>query len=244
MKKCAFFYRESMDYLIRISWVAPYLLVPPLLAFLIYLEGFLGQKGLGAFYAPEARLTLSFWNAALLLSLITGIKTCLFISGFQSKRWFRNALALPVGRISGYWGPVLAVLTISTAAYIITMAAILAALPSTGSYPWVAAILSSYAPMIWAVCFGALLGTLTSGGAAAYMFVVVMAMSLLAGFLSDAGPLISMITRILPPLGKSMADSLSNPGALAHSGLLIIHSIITLLAGALVYIFRLRRRQG
>jgi hypothetical protein len=241
MRKCTFFYRESMDYLLRINWLAPYLLVPPLLAFLIYLEGFLGQKGLGVLYAPEARLSLSLWNAALLLSLITGIKTCLFFSDFLSTKWFRNSLAQPVGMVSGFWGPMLAVLTVSSAAYILTMAAILAALPSTFGFPWVAALLNSYVPIIWAVCLGALLGTLTTGGAAAYMFVIVLAMSLLAGFLSETGALVTVISRILPPLGKSMADSLSDPGALTYSALLIIHCVLALLAGALVYTIRLQR---
>jgi hypothetical protein len=241
MRKCSFFYRESMDYLVKISWVAPYLLVPPLLAFLIYLEGFLGQKGLGAFYAPEARLTLSLWNATLLLSLITGIRTCLFFGSFQSRKWFRNAQSLPVGRLSGYWGPMLAVLTISSAAYALTMAAILAALPSSGIFPWGPAILGSYVPLIWAICFGAMLGTLTTGGAAAYMFVVVMAVSLLAGFITESGTAVSVVSRILPPLGKSMADSLSRPGALAYSVLLVIHSVLSLLTGAIVYLLRLRK---
>jgi hypothetical protein len=242
VKKCSFFYRESMDYLVRISWVAPYLLIPPLLAFLIYLEGFLGQKGLGAFYAPEARFSLSLWNAALLLALITGIKTCLFFSRHLSRRWFRNALSLPVGKGSGYWGPLLAVLTISSAAYALTIAAILAALPSDTGFPWAAAILNSYVPLLWAVCFGAFLGTVTSGGAAAYMFTAVMAVSLLVGFHMDGGgALLGIIVRIMPPLGLGMARNLSSPGDLAFSSMLVIHSAMSLLAGVLVYSIRLRR---
>jgi hypothetical protein len=241
MRKCLFFYRESMDYVVRISWVAPYMLVPPLLAFLIYLEGFLGQKGLGAFYAPEARLTLSFWNASLMLSLITGIKTCLFVSDFHSRRWFRNAQALPVSRLSGFWGPMMAIVTISAAAFGLTMAAILAALPVSMTFPWGPVILSASIPLAWAVGFGAFLGTLTSAGAAAYMFVVVMIVSLLTGFIQDVGPAVSTTAWILPPLGRSMAISLSFPWNLSYSMILAAHTIFSLLAGALVYLFRLRR---
>jgi hypothetical protein len=242
MRKCSFFYRESMDYVIRISWVAPYLLVPPLLAFLIYLEGFLGQKGLGAFYAPEARLTLSFWNAGLLLSLITGIKSCLFFDGFVSRRWFRNAQALPVSRLSGFWGPLLAITTIAASAFALTMAAILAALPVSGTFPWGPVILSASVPVVWAICFGALLGTATTGGAAAYMFVVVMIVSLLTGLVQDTGPVVSIASRILPPLGRSMAASLSFPWQLSQSLLLMVHAVFSLLAGAFVYLYRLGRR--
>ncbi len=242
MRRCAFYFRESLDYVVKINWIAPYLLVPPLLAFLIYVEGTLGAKGLAAFYAPEARLTLSLWNATLLLALITGIKTCLFFSKFHSSRWFRNSLALPVGRLSGFLEPLAAVMVISSGAYVLTMAAILAALSGMGAFPWVAALISSFIPIIWAVCFGAFLGVFTTGGAAAYMFVAVMATSLLTGFPSDPGSASETIAHVLPPLGRSMAGSLVDPSALGYSVLLLIHSLCALLAGALVYFVRSKRR--
>ena len=154
MRKNMFFFRESTDYLMRISWVAPYLLVPPLLAFLVYVEDFLAWKGLAVFHTPDARLTIALWNATLLLTLITGIRSCFFFSRFFSGEWFRNALSLPVRKSSGFWGPFLAVLLISSAAYVLTMAAILAALPFPVVFPWAATIISTFVPVLWAVCLG------------------------------------------------------------------------------------------
>jgi hypothetical protein len=241
MRAGTYYFRESMDILMRARWVGPYLLIPPMLAFMVYAEGYLSAHGFTGNFSMEQRTVLALWNATLLLTLASGVKACLFFSNLWGSRWFRNSLALPVSRSSGYWGPVLAVLAVSIGMYFLATVAVAAALPEVGSFPWVRVLAGSCAPVAWAVCVGALLGLLTSGPAASVLFSSVMLLGFLAGL-----PIETLLPGwalwIVPPVGRIMTDSLSMAADMENTGLLLIHSTVALAAGRLLYGYGYGRR--
>jgi len=236
-----FYFRESIDSLVRARWVAPYLLVPPMLAFMVYAESYLSRHGITGDFTLEQRTMLAVWNASILLTLIAGVKSCLFFSNLWGSRWFRNSLALPLNRPSGYWGPFLAVLSVSVSMFVLATGAVMLALPGVERFPWIQVLVSSCAPVIWAVSVGALLGLLTSGAAASVLFTTMMLAGFLAGF--AVNPLMpDWVLFVLPPVGRIMTLSLVFPHGLQQAVLLLAHSIIALLVGRIFYGIGISRR--
>jgi hypothetical protein len=230
-----------MDILMRARWVGPYLLIPPMLAFMVYAEGYLSAHGFTGSFSMEQRTVLALWNATLLLTLASGIKACLFFSNLWGSRWFRNSLALPASRPSGYWGPVLAVLAVSMGMYFLATGAVAMALPEVTDFPWLRILAGSCAPVAWAVCLGALLGILTSGPAGSVLFSSVMLLGFLAGLPVD--PLLpEWLLWIVPPIGRIMTESLTTTAGMQGAGILLIHSTVSLTAGRLLYGFGASRR--
>lgn len=237
----SFYFRESMDTLMRARWVAPYLLVPPMLAFMVFAESYLSSHGVTGDFTMEQRTVLAIWNASLLLTLIAGVKSCLFFSNLWGSRWFRNSLALPVSRASGYWGPYLAVLCVSIGMFILATGAVIVALPQVERFPWLQVLAGSGTPVIWAVSVGALLGMLTTGAAASILFVAITLVGFLAGIAVE--PLMpDWVLFSLPPVGRIMTMSLVFPQGLHQAALLLVHSAAAVLIGRMFYGRGMERR--
>lgn len=239
--RTTFYFRESFNLLLKTRWISPYLLVPPMLAFMVYAEAYLSAHGVTGIFTLEQRSLLAVWNASLLITLIAGIKSCLFFSKLWGSRWFRNSLSLPVSRSSGFWGPFLATLSLATIIFILTTGAVIAALPEIERFPWLLVLAESYVPVVWAVSIGALLGMLTSGAAGSMFFTAI----LLLGFLTGM-PTISAfpgyLQIIVPPVGRIMTLSLVFPKGLLQTTILLLHSTIALTFGRFLYGIGTKRR--
>ncbi len=235
-----YYYRESISILLKTKWIGPYLLVPPMLAFMVYAESYLANHGITGAFTLEQRTVLAIWNGSLLLTLIAGIKSCLFFSGFWGSEWFRNSLALPTGRSSGFWGPLLAVLTVVSGIFILTTGAVVAALPEPGRFPVMQIIAESYAPVVWAVSFGALLGMLTSGTAGSIFFSALLLVGFLAGF--PLARLPEWLYTVIPPIGRIMTLGLIYPQGLLQVVILFIHSAAAVIMGRILFGIGIRRK--
>jgi len=228
-----FHYRESISVLLKTKWISPYLLVPPMLAFMVYAEAYLSAHGITGIFNIEQRTVLAIWNGSLLLTLIAGIKSCLFFSGMWESGWFRNSLALPVSRSSGFWGPFLAVLTVITGIFLLTVGAVTAALPEPGRVSLLRIISESYVPVFWAVSVGACLGILTTGVAGSIFFSALLLVGFLAGLPITGLP--EWLNAVIPPVGRIMTLGLSYPQGLIQSVILIFHSAAVLIIGRILF---------
>ncbi len=236
-----FYFKSSILLLLRTRWIGPYLLLPPMLAFMVYAEAYLSAQGVTGIYNLEQRIVLAIWNASLLLTLIAGIKSCLFFSRLWGSFWFRNSLALPASRYSGFWGPFLAALSVATIMYLLTSGAVIAALPEIGRFPWVQVLAELYVPVIWAVSVGALLGLITSGTAGSLFFATLMLLGFLTG-MPSLYPSSGWLQVVVPPVGRIMTLSLVFPSGLIQAVILLTHSVIALTLGRLLYSFGIKRR--
>jgi len=235
-----YFYRESSSLLLRTRWVGPYLLVPPMLAFMVYAEAFLAAHGVAGIATLGQRTVLAVWNGSFLLSLVAGIKSCIYFSRTWGSDWFHNSLALPVSRSSGYWGPFLAVLTVASCVFLLTIGAVVAALPDTSRFPMIQLVAESYVPVMWAVSMGAFLGMLTTGTAGAVLLSALLLLGFIAGL-----PVVSIpewLHYIIPPLGRLMTLGMRYPQGLQQVIVLLAHSAVFLMAGRLLYGIAVRRR--
>ncbi|MCD4848969.1 MAG: hypothetical protein K8R76_12350 [Candidatus Aegiribacteria sp.] len=239
--RMTFYYKSSILLLLRTRWIGPYLLLPPMLAFIVHAEAYLSAQGVTGIFNLEQRTVLAIWNASLLLTLIAGIKSCLFFSRLWGSFWFRNSLSLPVSRSSGFWGSFLAVLSIATVMYLLTTGAVIAALPEISRFPWIQVLAELYIPIIWAVSAGALLGLITSGTAGSLFFVAMMLLGFLTG-MPSLYPSSGWLQAAIPPVGRIMTLSLVFPGGIIQAAILLAHSIIVLTLGRLLYGFGIKRR--
>ena len=231
--RSTYHFRESIIILLKTKWVGPYLILPPMLAFMVYAEAYLSSHGITGIFTMEQRTVLAIWNCSLLLTLIAGIKSCLFFSGIWESNWFRNSLALPVSRSSGFWGPYLAVLSVVSIIFVLTTGAVLAALPEPGRFPIFQILTESYIPVVWAVAIGLFLGLLTTGTAGSFFFTAL----LLIGFLTGL-PIVRLsewIYVVIPPVGRIMTLGLVFPQGLIQTAILILHSTAVLMLGRLLY---------
>lgn len=241
ISRMTFHYKNSILLLLRTRWVGPYLLLPPMLAFMVYAEDYLSAQGVIGIFNLEERAVLAIWNASLLLTLIAGINSCMFFSRIWGSFWFRNSLSLPADRSSGFWGPFLAALSVVTAMYLLTTGAVIAALPDVDQFPWFQVLTKLFAPVIWAVSAGALLGIITSGIAGSFFFVALM----LLGFLTGLPSLFASyewLQVVVPPVGRIVTSSLVSSGGLTQVIILLSHSVIALTLGKLLYSIGIKRR--
>lgn len=228
-----YYFRESVNILLKTKWIGPYLLVPPMLAFMVYAEAYLYTHGVTGIFNLEQRTVLAIWNGSLLLTLVAGIKSCMFFSEIWESSWFRNSLSLPASRSSGFWGPYLAVLSVVSIIFILTIGAVAAALPEPGRFPLLQIIVESYIPVVWAVSIGAFLGILTKGIAGSMFFTALLLLGFLAGL-----PLVSLpewLYALIPPVGRIMTLGLNYPQCLIQMVLLIIHSAVVLILGRILF---------
>jgi hypothetical protein len=233
-------FRESINILLKTKWIGPYLLVPPILAFIVYAEAYLSTHGVTGIFNIEQRTVLAIWNGSLLLTLVAGIKSCMFFSGIWESSWFRNSLALPVSRSSGFWGPYLAVLSVASIIFILTIGAVAAALPEPGRFPLLQIIAESYVPVVWAVSTGAFLGILTKGTAGSMFFTALLLLGFLAGF--PLARLPEWLYAVIPPVGRLMTLGLKYPQGLIQMLVLILHSAVVLILGRILFGIGSKRR--
>ena len=233
-------FRESINILLKTKWIGPYLLVPPILAFIVYAEAYLSTHGVTGIFNIEQRTVLAIWNGSLLLTLVTGIKSCMFFSGIWESSWFRNSLALPVSRSSGFWGPYLAVLSVASIIFILTIGAVAAALPEPGRFPLLQIIAESYVPVVWAVSTGAFLGILTKGTAGSMFFTALLLLGFLAGL--PLARLPEWLYAVIPPVGRLMTLGLKYPQGLIQMSVLILHSAVVLILGRILFGIGSKRR--
>ncbi len=239
--RMSFHYKSSILLLLRTRWVGPYLLLPPMLAFMVYAEAYLSAQGVTGIFDMEQRTVLAIWNASLLLTLIAGVNSCLFFSRLWGSFWFRNSLSLPVSRASGFWGPFLAALSVVTIMYLLTTGAVIAALPDIDQFPWLQVLAELYVPVIWAVSAGALLGLITSGTAGSLFFVTLM----LFGFLTSIPSFFASsawLQVVVPPVGRIMTLCLVYPSGLIQAVILLVHSVVAVTLGRLLYSVGMKRR--
>ncbi|MCK4807589.1 MAG: hypothetical protein KAT09_08070 [Candidatus Aegiribacteria sp.] len=235
-----YLFRESIIILLKTKWIGPYLLLPPMLAFMVYAESYLSAHGITGIFTLEQRTVLAIWNGSLLLTLIAGIKSCLFFSGIWESSWFRNSLALPVNRSSGFWGPYLAVLSVVSVVFILTTGAVVAALPEPERFPLFQILAESYIPVVWAVSMGAFLGILTTGTAGSMFFVALLLLGFLTGL--PIARLPEWLYVVIPPVGRIMTLGLQYPQGPIQMGFLVLHSAIFLMLGRFLYGIGSKRR--
>jgi hypothetical protein len=217
-----FYFRESISTLLKTKWIGLYLLIPPILALMVYTEAYLSAHGVTGAFSVEQRTVLAIWNGSLLLTLIAGIKSCMFFSRMWGSDWFRNSLSLPVNRPSGFWGPYLAVLAVATGIFLLTTGAVVAALPEPSRFSILQIILESYIPVAWAVSIGAFLGILTTGIAASIFFSVLLLLGFVTGL--PLARLPEWFYAVIPPIGRIMTLGLVYPRGLIQVAILIVHS--------------------
>ena len=233
-------FRESVNILLKTKWIGPYLLIPPMLAFMVYAEAYLSAHGVTGIFNLEQRTILAIWNGSLLLTLVAGIKSCMFVSGIWESSWFRNSLSLPVSRSSGFWGPYLAMLSVVSVIFILTVGAVAAALPEPGRFPLLKIIVESYIPVVWAVSIGAFLGILAKGVAGSLFFTALLLLGFLAGL-----PLVILpewLYALIPPVGRLMTMGLKYPQGFIHTMVLIFHSAVLLILGRILFGIGSKRR--
>ncbi len=239
MKGGMYHFRQSLGIALKTRWVAPYLLIPPMLAIIVRL-GILVPPSLQSLeLLPWGNTSLALWHASFLVALISGIESCLFLSGIWESRWMLNSLALPVKRASAFWGPFLAVLTVSTSVYALTVGAVLAALPGMRVFPLTLLLLETYVPVLWAVSVGAFLGMLTSRTGAVVLMI--------AWFVAGSVPLERIshvpvwVTRLLPPLGSLVSSGINLPESLLLASILLVHALLALVGGRILFELSLSR---
>lgn len=233
-------FRESISILLKTKWIGPYLLIPPMLAFMVYAEAFLSSHGVTGIFNLEQRTVLAIWNCSLLLTLFAGIKSCMFFSEMWESRWFRNSLSLPVSRSSGFWGPYLAMLSVVSIIFILTIGAVAAALPEPGRYPLLQIIAESYIPVVWAVSIGAFLGILTKGTAGSMFFTALLLLGFLTGLPIVRLP--ELVYFLIPPVGRIITLGLIYPHGLIQTIVLILHSVVVLILGRILFDIGSKRR--
>jgi len=233
-------FRHCISILLKTKWIGPYLLIPPMLALMVYAEAYFSAHGATGFFSLEQRSVLAIWNGSLLLTLIAGIKSCLFFSRLWGTCWFRNSLSLPVNRSSGFWGPYLAVLAIVSGIFLLTTGAVVAALPAPGRFSLVQIILESYIPVAWAVSIGALLGILTTGTAGSIFFTALLLLGFLTGL--PVARLPEWLYAVIPPVGRIMTLGLVHPKGLIQVVILIVHSAAVVIIARMLFGIGLKRK--
>lgn len=222
-------------------WMIPYLLIPPALAVLVFTESYLGVEGIAGMFTIHQRSILALWNVSFLISLIAGVGSCLFFSGLWGNSEFIDSLSRFSKSISGYWSPVFAFISVSSAVYSLASLLIVLILPGEEYLLWLRISLIFYVPVLWSICVGALMGLLTTGGAGAFFFVVLFLFS----FFSGMAPIYAFSLRtmvIIPPIGLIMKETF-NDAALGYlfSIILGIHCLILLGIGRILFVIGLRR---
>ncbi len=242
IKGYGFYYSKAMRSLTQVRWMLPYLLVPPMLALLVYTEGFLAAEGIPGIYTLHQRSVLALWNISFLISLITGISSCCFFSGFWGDSDFVPSLSRFSKKISGYWSPVFAFISISAVVYFLASALIVLVLPGSEHVSLIRIGVHFFAPVLWSVCIGVLLGLLTTGWAGSVCFTVLFLFFYFLGltYIPASGSM--LFVTLLPPIGLLMKEAFSNTSIeYLFSIILLIHCLVILGAGRILYTIALRR---
>ncbi len=242
-----FWLGESVDLVFDVRRVSLYLIVPPVLAFIVYFESYLSGIGATRIMSLGQRVMLALWNSTILLSLIAGLQGGAFFSRLFGSDWFRNRLALPSGRLPAFAWLVASYAALVTVFYLLTAFAILVAIPRPSDFSWLSAVINCYTPILWSVAASALFGLLARPGAASFMYLATAVMGSVAGLRQVAGRLPEWITAVLrtvfPRLGESFLENLGVEAS-AHVSLAVpVHGMVLLAAGAWLFLRRSRGRR-
>lgn len=218
-------FREALDGLLQPSRLAPYLLVPPLLALMVTAIAETPQLS----PARAGELTLALSCAACAVSLVAGYLLASQSSRNWSSGWFRGVLMLPGARDRAYWMPLLAHLLVAGCVLALTCAAIIAAVPDLG-IPW--GMLGSCAvSLAWSSGAALLAAAVTGPGGASVLTASIVVVSYLPMFER------SWLAGAAPPWALPVFGRLALAGADAGEVLLAasIQAVLLALAGWLVF---------
>jgi hypothetical protein len=207
---------EAFERALVPSRLAPYLLVPFALGFLIWAEGALLSDSapswiIGPSMHPvTARLSLSLWNAGVVISLFCAVLFPLNTSRTFGSPWFRSLLAIPGGRTGALLAEMLANAFTATFILLMTLVAISLALPRPPDFPWAGVLLPIWMMLMWTVAYGAFAGLLTSGPSAVVLELAVLASGIGPALFSGLGwslPVFGVPVSILLPPFAGMLET-------------------------------------
>jgi hypothetical protein len=241
-----YFLRESVDLTFDVKRVSLYLIVPPVLAFIVYFESYLSGVGATRIMTLGQRVMLALWNAAILLSLIAGLQGAGFFSRLFGSSWYRNSLALPAGRMHAFAWPVAVYAVLVSVFYGLTALAILLAMPRPSGFSWLPAVVNCYLPLLWSVAAAALFGMLSRPGASGLLFLATALMGAVTGLPQASGKLPEVVGFVLgvlfPRFGESFLASMELEASGHIEWAVPVHTAALFFVGACL--FRLLYRKG
>jgi len=238
----SFYFREAFERLSSPSRLAPYLLVPPLLALTVTMQNTVpAMSWLLPLLAPQnpvwGRLGLALWNASLVAALLSGIIGTGFFPSTFGSGWFRSCLALPAGRSAAYWQTALVHLLISACVLALTWAAIITALHVPPGFPLVATLAGGLALLLWTACFSAFAGLLAPSWGAGMLQAGLAFAGLVAAPASAvalAQPL-SIGDLAMPPLGRMVIRGMAGWPDWVAAAVLFGQALFFAVAGLLIF---------
>lgn len=235
----SFYLRESMDLVFDIKRVSLYLIVPPVLAFIVYFESYLSGVGATRIMSLRQNVLLALWNSTILLSMIAGLQGGAFFSRLFGSSWFRNSLALPVRRMDGFLMPVAVYLALVSLFFVLTVFAILVAMPQPSGFAWPMAVINCYTPVLWSVAASALFGLLLRPASASFAFLAATVMGAVMGLEQAAAKLPGWISWplgvLFPRLGESFLASMAVESRGYISVWVPLHALALLLLGVMAF---------
>jgi hypothetical protein len=245
----SFFFREASERLLYPGMLAPFLLVPPLLAVTVNLETTVSSLGgiLPVFEPVDAdrgRLAVALWNATVVVALLSGVNGARFFSGTFRAGWFRSCLALPVNRSGAFWSTALAHFLISVCVLALTGAAIIAAVSVPAGFPLILTIIGALTVLFWTTAFSAFAGVLSPGwGAGLLQAGIALGSLVLAPVdVDQLFRLLGLSNLILPPLGRIIARGMACWPDVRALLVLMAHAAVFSCLGSLLLEIAIRRR--
>lgn len=244
-----FYLKEAFERLMSPGMLAPFLLVPPLLAVTVNLEtSFSSLAGLLPVFeqvdAEKGRLAVALWNATAVIALLSGMTGARFFSGTFAAGWFRSCLALPAHRSGAFWSTALAHFVISVCVYALTSAAIIAAISVPSGFPLAMTLAGSLIVLVWTTAFSAFAGVLAPAWGAGLLQagVALGSLALARVNVDDLFRLLATSSLVLPPLGRVIARGMACwPDARAML-VLLVHAAVFSCLGCLLLEIAIRRR--
>lgn len=251
-RRSGLFSSEAFDRLVSGTGLLVYLLIPVMLSVLVWLES-LPQAGSGADFLSSpvenplhARVALALWNAAISASLIVAVRSSIFFSSAFGAGWFRSTVVIPTKRCSPFWDTFTAQAVVAGLVFVLTNAAVIAAMPKADGFPWIPTLLFCLLPAAWAVSYGALAGVVTKPAAAAFLAACVFGASLVPAFMPleiHAGRIVEW-DLLVPPIGALAAGSVTGEMRICDIVLVSAHTVLAALAASWLFKRALLRRMA
>ncbi|NLP05451.1 hypothetical protein GX411_05845 [Candidatus Fermentibacteria bacterium] len=251
-RRCGLFLAEACERLVSGTGLLAYLLIPVMLSVLVWLESATGP-GSGARFLTSraadplhASVALALWNAAVSTSLVVAVKSAVFFSTTFGAGWFRSTVVIPAGRCRPFWDTFTAQAVVAALVFVLTNAAVIAAMPKADGFPWVPTLLLCLMPVAWAVSYGALAGVIAKPSAAGVLAACVFGASLVPAF----APLDIFAGRIIawdilvPPVGALAAGSVTEDVRICDILVVGGHAVLAALGAAWLFGRALKRRMG
>ncbi len=223
---------DSLDRLMQPERLAPYLLVPAVIAALLAVEVFLPSV-MPAGPSAAGGLTAALVNAAFAVSLISAGVGAWFMSATWGSAWFYSMLHLDMRRSDGYWQVVLAHMTITIFILALTCAAVAAAMPfDAGALAAASGV--CLAAALWSVGIAALAARLTAPAPALLLSCALVATAFLGPRGVLPGDLPDPCT-VIPDFGGVAAEGASGAHALRAVLVAVAGAAAALAAGRLLF---------